>query len=82
MATAFDYVDGEWVWYANAWSRGVVVSADERDLFLRFNPIAFRRAIAGRPAVHPRRPYWPTLRRILTAMITLRDPHEGREWLG
>ncbi|MEW5687469.1 MAG: hypothetical protein AB1942_21335 [Pseudomonadota bacterium] len=74
--TAFDEVGGEWIWYANAWSRGVVVSSTERELFLQFRPVAFREAIHGRPALHPRRPYWPTLGRILMAMISGRDPKD------
>lgn len=78
LATAFDKVDGQWVWYANAWSRGVVVSAEEREIFLGFQPIAFRKAISGRPASKPRRPYWPTFKRILTATVTGRDPPPGR----
>jgi hypothetical protein len=74
LAAAFDR-DGEaWVWYANAWSRGVVVSAAERDIYLAYKPIAFRKAIAGRPATRPRRPYWPTLNRILTAALSRRRP--------
>lgn len=74
LATAFDEVDGKWVWYANAWSRGIVVSASERDLYLAFRSIAFRRAIRGRLASYPRRSYWPTVRRMLIATISGRDP--------
>jgi hypothetical protein len=74
LSTAFDPVDGEWIWYAKAWARGVAVSPAERELYLDFHPIEFRRLIAGRAATHPRRPYWPTLARILAAMVTGRDP--------
>jgi hypothetical protein len=74
LSTAFEQVDGQWVWYANAWARGVVVSAQERDIYLAFRSLAFRQAIKGRPATMPRRPYWPTLKRILVAMATGRDP--------
>ena len=74
LATAFEKADGQWVWYANAWSRGVVVSAEEREIFLGFHPIAFRKAIAGRQASEPRRPYWQMFKRILTATATGRDP--------
>ena len=78
LAAAFEKLDGQWVWYANAWARGVVVSAEEREIYLAFRPIAFRQAIRGRPASKPRRPYWPTLKRILTAIAVGRDPGAGR----
>ncbi len=76
LTTAFEKLDGQWVWYANAWSRGVIVSAKERDVYLAFKPVAFRQAIKGRAASVPRRPYWPTLMRILVAMGSGRDPNE------
>lgn len=74
FSTAFEEVGGRWVWYANAWSGGVVVSSAERELYLAFKPLAFRRAIAGRAPLEPRRPYWTTLKRLLLATITGRDP--------
>jgi hypothetical protein len=67
LATAFEKIDGQWVWYANAWSKGLVVSESERDLYLAFKSLAFRQAIKGRPPFYPRRPYWAALKRILTA---------------
>jgi hypothetical protein len=75
LSTAFDRVDGQWVWFPNAWSRGIMVTAEERELYLTFAPVAFRQAIKGRPPTRPRRPYWATLGRILTAMASGRDPH-------
>lgn len=77
LATAFEKVEGQWVWYANAWSRGLAVSESERDLYLAFKSLAFRQAIKGRTASHPRRPYWPTLKRILLAGASGRDPKGG-----
>lgn len=74
LTTAFDEVDGRWIWYANAWSRGVVVTSEERDLYTTRRPLAFRRAIRGRPASEPRRPYWPTVKRMLIAMLFGFDP--------
>ena len=73
LATAFEAVGDRWAYYPNAWSRGVLVSAEERELFLGFRLRLFRKAIAGRPASEPRRPYWPMLKRILCAMLTGRD---------
>jgi len=67
LAAAFERVEGQWVWYGNAWSRGIVVSDGERDIYLAFRPFAFRQAIKGRAPTFPRRPYWPTLKRILFA---------------
>lgn len=74
LGTAFEQQAGEWVWYANAWSRGLKVSNDEREIYLSFKPLAFRAAIAGRIATEPRRPYLSTIGRILITMLTGRDP--------
>jgi len=67
LEAAFEQIDGQWVWYANAWSGGIMVSPSERELYLSFKPLAFRKALAGRPASYPRRAYWPTLRRMVAA---------------
>ncbi len=77
LAIAFEKLDGQWVWYANAWSRGVVVSEAERGIYLAFRPLAFRQAIRGRSASKPRRPYWPTMKRVLSAIAAGRDPGAG-----
>lgn len=77
MNTAFERLEDGWIYYRRAWSRGVRVTREERDLFCSFRPLAFRRAIADRLPSEPRRPYWPTLRRLLTAMLTGRDPREA-----
>lgn len=69
LATAFDADGDEWVFHANAWSSGVPVSSEERAMFLSFRLLAFRKAIKGRPATAPRRPYWPMFKRLLTAMV-------------
>lgn len=74
LKTAFEQRDGHWVWYANAWARGVMVTPSEREIYLGFNPIAFRRAIAGRQSSEARRPYWRTFRRIISTMVLGRDP--------
>ncbi len=70
LETAFEQVDGKWVWYPRAFSRGVVVSSEERDLYLAFRPFAFRKAVAGRPATQPRRPYFPPLKKVLRAIFS------------
>ena len=74
LSTAFERVDGEWVWYAHAWARGIVVSPSEREIYLAFSPVEFRRAIGGRATTHPRRAYWPTVLRLTIAAVTGRDP--------
>jgi hypothetical protein len=74
LSTAFEHSNGHWVWYPNALSRGIQVSRDEREIYLRFDPIGFRRAIAGRAPTWPRRPYWSNLGRLLVALFSGRDP--------
>jgi hypothetical protein len=74
LSTAFERAAGQWVWYANATSRGIVVTPAEREMYLAFKPLAFRQAIRDREATMPRRPYWRTLKRLLVAAIMGRDP--------
>ena len=74
LTTAFEKSNGKWIWYANAWSDGVVVSPQERDIYLEFRPIAFREAIAGRVPTEPRRPYLPTVKRLMVACFAGYDP--------
>ena len=74
LSTAFEGTPGNWVWYANAWSRGKKVTDEEREIYLEFRPVAFRKAIAGRSATEPRRPYWKAFLRLLRATLTGRDP--------
>lgn len=69
LATAFDSHPNGWIWYANAWSRGVVVSEAEREIYLKSKPLDFRHAIVGRRATEPRRSYLPTFWRLLKAII-------------
>lgn len=78
LMTAFEREGDQWVWYANAFAKGVHVSAKERELYLDFNPLGFRQAIRGRAASEPRRPYMPTLKRILVAIFFGRDPAKPR----
>ena len=74
LSTAFERIGGQWIWYGNAWAKGVPVSSEERELYLSFKPFAFRSAIKGRVATQPRRPYWRTVKRLLVASLTGRDP--------
>lgn len=69
LTTAFEKEGDQWVWYANAFAKGVPVSTEERELYLDFNPIGFRRAVRGRAASQPRRPYIRGLKRILVAIF-------------
>ena len=73
LATAFEDVGGQWVYYPRAWSGGVPVSAEERELFLRYRMWLFKRAVGGRPKSEPPRPYWPALRRMVVAMVLGRE---------
>ncbi len=79
LTTAFEKEGDQWVWYANAFAKGVPVSAEERELYLGFNPLGFRRAIKGRAALRPRRPYMPELKRILVSIFLGRDPARLRD---
>lgn len=73
LSTAFVPSGTHWLYYKNAWAKGVLVSADERELFLSFCLRRFRQAIAGRQATAPRRPYFRALRRLLAATLMGRD---------
>lgn len=53
LATAFENVGGQWVYYHRAWSGGVPVSAEERELFLSNRMWLFKRAVAGRSKSQP-----------------------------
>lgn len=64
LSLAFEWREGQWVWYSNAWSRGIIVTPDEREIYLAFKPLGFRKTIRGRKATEPRRPYWRTLKRM------------------
>jgi hypothetical protein len=72
--TAFEPSRGGFVFYENAWSRGIPVSADERQAYLYGSQSEWLEAIAGREATMPRRPYWRTVKRILTAALLGYDP--------
>jgi len=68
LETAFEQRGTQWIWYGYAWSRGVVVTAHERELYFS-NRGLFRKAIKGRSATEPRRRYWPNLKRMLRAIL-------------
>ena len=57
--TAFEQFEGGWVYYRSSWSRGVPVTAEERELFVAdWTPeksAEFHRRIAGRQPVTPAR---------------------------
>ena len=77
-STAFERVDGGFVYYSRAWSKGVPVSAAARKAYI-FGPRSrWFEATIDREATAPRRPYWSTLKRILTAIFLGRDPQEPR----
>ena len=57
--TAFEQFEGGWVYYRSSWSKGVPVTAEERELFVDdWTPeksAEFHRLIAGRRPVTPAR---------------------------
>jgi len=69
LDTSFEPHGEGFAFYRHHWARGIAVSTAEREAYL--SPAfdgdrgAFHRAIAGRPATLPRRPY----RRALGAML-------------
>jgi hypothetical protein len=75
-STAFDRVDDGFVYYSSAWARGIPVSAAERRAYL-FGPRSeWSEALLVREATVTRRPYWRSLRRMLTAILFRYDPAE------
>ena len=78
-STAFERTPSGFIYYERAWSMGVPVSAEEREIYLSGARIDWLRAIVGRPAVIPRRPYWPAVKRILIACLLDYDPAEPAE---
>jgi hypothetical protein len=76
-STAFDRAGDGFVYYSNAWSKGIPVSAAARNAYL-FGPRSeWFDALSGREATVARRPYWHSLRRILTAILFRYDPAEA-----
>ena len=69
LDTSFEPHGEGFAFYRHHWARGIEVSAAEREAFLSppldGDRAVFYRAIAGRPATLPRRPY----RRALGAML-------------
>lgn len=75
-STAFERVDGGFVFYASAWSKGIPVSAAAREAYF-FGPRGeWFEAIIGQEPTVSRRPYWPTVRRMITAAFLGYDPAE------
>lgn len=75
-STAFERVGDGFVYYANAWSKGIPVSAAAREAYI-FGPRSdWFEAILGKVGTVPPRPYWRTLKRILLATFMGYDPAE------
>ena len=76
-STAFDRVGDRYVYYSSAWAKGVPVSAAARNAYL-FGPRSeWLDALLDREPTVARRPYWRSLRRILTAIVFRYDPAEA-----
>lgn len=76
METAFEPHEGGWVYHRSSWSKGVPVTAEERELFVAdWTPeksAEFHRRIAGRPGVTPARglrPVGAILRALPTGVV-------------
>ncbi|WP_232280911.1 hypothetical protein [Novosphingobium nitrogenifigens] len=71
LSLSFEQAADGFIYYPNAWSYGIPVSSEEREDYLKAPMIGARRkwrkSIEGRPTL-PRRPYWPTLLKILAVM--------------
>ncbi|MDX3885275.1 hypothetical protein [Sphingomonas sp. MM-1] len=71
LSLSFEQALDGFIYYPNAWSGGVPVTAEEREAYLNTPMIGSRRewrkSIEGRQTL-PRRPYWPTLLKILAVM--------------
>lgn len=75
-STAFERTPAGFVYYERHWMKGVPVSAAERELYLSGAKEDWLRAIAGRKAVVPRRPYWRSVTRMVRAILSGIDPAE------
>jgi hypothetical protein len=73
-STAFEPSSDGFVYYENAWSRGIPVSDAERQVYLYGSQSEWLEAIVGREATMPRRPYWRAVKRILAASFLGYDP--------
>jgi hypothetical protein len=74
--TAFERTADGFVYYANAWSKGIPVSAAARHAYIYGPRSTWFEAILGQSPSVPRRPYWRSVKRILTAFFWGYDPAE------
>jgi hypothetical protein len=66
-STAFEQTPSGFIYYANAWAKGIAVSAADREIYLSGAHIDWLEAIAGREASKPRRPWLKGARRMFLA---------------
>jgi len=75
-STSFERTEDGFIYYANAWSKGIPVSAAAREAYI-FGPRSeWFEAILGQAGTVPRRPYWRTLKRCVSAILLGYDPAE------
>lgn len=67
-STCFEPMPSGFAFYANAWSKGVAVSADERELYLSGAYSDWLNAIYGRSATLPARKWLHSAKRMLLAV--------------
>ena len=77
-STAFERSSEGFIYYANAWSKGIPVSTAARQAYIFGPREEWFEAILGEAATLPRRPYWRTVKRILTAAFLGYDPAEPK----
>ncbi len=73
LALSFESADTGYIYYHWRWSRGIPVTAEERERYLSIPALgsrrAWRAAIAGRPSV-PARVFQPVRRKLLAELPT------------
>ena len=73
LALSFEPADTGYIYYHWRWSRGIPVTAEERETYLSIPALgsrrAWRAAIAGRPSV-PARAFQPVQRKLLAELPT------------
>ncbi|MDB5707895.1 MAG: hypothetical protein JWN66_5011 [Sphingomonas bacterium] len=71
LALSFEPAESGYIYYHWRWSRGIPVTAEERDAYLRIPALgsrqAWRKGIANRATLPPRA-YQPTYRKLLAAL--------------
>jgi hypothetical protein len=68
---SFQAVDGGYIYYAWPNSKGIRVTKEEREVFLKGVSDEWYSIIDGRDATEPPRPYWPELWKRLRSILRM-----------